>query len=118
VRILEQRREARIQTEALGIGRTAIESLLARDPSEIVADPPPFPIPTLDGVLTAWRNTASQEERFRGVLEDRRANAPRISRKSGGAFATSYEQRRTKDDLEKIRLETELRSLNDRLVVG
>ena len=61
VRVLEQRREAQIQIDALRIGKAAIESGLARNPSEIVADPPPFPIPTFDGVFFAWQNATRQE---------------------------------------------------------
>jgi len=122
VRVLEQRREAQIQTAALEIGRNAIESGLSRNPREIVADPPPFPVPTLDGVLAAWRNAAAQEEKFRSVLEDRRANVETARER---AEDLAKERRRLrdvlaneKDDLERLRHEADLRSLEGRLAIA
>jgi len=122
VRVLEQRREAQLQIDALEVGRSVIESGLARDPSEIVADPPPFPVPTLDGVLHAWRAAARQEEQFRNVLEDRRANLD-LARKSRDDRERERRRLRdslsnTADEVEKIRLETELRGLEDRVALA
>jgi len=122
VRILEQRREAQLRIDALEVGRSVIESGLARDPSEIVADPPPFPVPTLDGVLQAWRDAARQEKKTRRVLEDRRSNLD-LAREARNDFAK--ERRRLRDvlaneraEIERIRLETELRELEDRLRIA
>jgi len=122
VRVLEERREARVQTEALAIGREAIESGLARDPSEIVVDPPPFPVPTLDGVREAFRRALEQENQHRTLLEDRRANL-RLAEEQ--AEDLDRQRRRLRDLLEKendaverVRLETELRGLEDRLRIA
>ncbi|MEM9175342.1 MAG: mechanosensitive ion channel domain-containing protein [Myxococcota bacterium] len=122
VRVLEQRREMQIQVEALRIGRSAMESGLAREPSEIVADPPPFPVPTLDDVLQSWRGAARQEEKTRRVLEDRRANLA-LAREARTDL--DKERRRLRDvlerenqEVERIRLRTELRSLEDRLAIA
>ena len=122
VRILEQRREAQLRIDALEVGRSVIESGLARDPSEIVADPPPFPVPTLDGVLQAWRDAARQEEKTRRVLEDRRSNLD-LAREARNDL--DKERRRLRDvlanekaEVERIRLETERRELEDRLRIA
>ncbi len=122
VRILEQRREAQLRIDALEVGRSVIESGLARDPSEIVADPPPFPVPTLDGVLQAWREAARQEEKTRRVLEDRRANLD-LAREARDDL--DRERRRLRDvldkekeEVERIRLATEFRELEDRLRIA
>ncbi|MCR9092745.1 MAG: mechanosensitive ion channel [bacterium] len=122
VRVLEQRREAQLKIDALEVGRSMIESGLARDPSEIVADPPPFPVPTLDGVLQAWRDAAREEEKTRSILEDRRANLD-LARKARDDLAR--ERRRVKDvlerekqEVERIRLRTELRVLEDQLRIA
>ncbi len=122
VRVLEQRREAQIRTSALELGRAAIEAGLARDPSEILADPPPFPVPTLDGVLQAWQHAAEQEARHRSVLEDRRAN---LGLAKEHMEALDKDRRRLRDvlnregdALERIRLEAELRELEDRLEIA
>lgn len=122
VRILEQRREAQVQIDALEVGRTAIESGLARDPSEIVADPPPFPVPTLDGVLVAWRRASEEAEQHERVLEDKRANLE-LTRER--AEDLDKERRRVRDaverareDVERIRLETELNGIESRLEIA
>ena len=122
VRVLEQRREAQIRIDALRIGKVAIESGLARNPSEIVADPPPFPIPTFDGVFTAWQKASRQEEQHRNVLKDRRANLESTREREKDL---AKERRRLKDVLqgekdpaEHIRLETEIRATTDRLAIA
>lgn len=122
VRVLEQRREAQIRTNDLNIGRTAIESGLARDPSELFGVPPPFPVPILDGVLQSWRREVEQESKHRTVLDDRQANL-RLARE----IATNLEKDRRRlrdvlekerDEIEQIRLQTELRGLNDQLSIA
>lgn len=122
VRILEQRREAQLRIDALEVGRSVIESGLARDPSEIVADPPPFPVPTLDGVLKAWRDAARQEEKTRRVLADRRSNLDLVREARSDL---DKERRRLRDvlaneksEVERIRLQTEFRELEDRLRIA
>ena len=122
VRVLEQRREAQIQIDALRIGKAAIESGLARNPSEIVADPPPFPIPTFDGVFFAWQNATRQEKQHRNVLDDRRAN---VKSARDRAQDLAKERRRLtdvlqneKEQVERIRLETELRAMEDRIAIA
>ncbi len=74
IRLLEQRRDARIRSNDLEAGREAIEAGLARDPSELFGEPPPFPVPILDGVLLAWGRAVELEQRQASVLEDRRGN--------------------------------------------
>ena len=122
VRVLEQRREAQIRTNDLQIGRTAIESGLARDPSELFGVPPPFPVPILDGVLKSWRREVEQESKHRSVLDDREANL-----RLANEIATKLEKdrRRLRDilereseELEQIRLQTEVRGLNDQLLMA
>jgi small-conductance mechanosensitive channel len=122
VRVLEQRREAQIRTNDLQIGLTAIESGLARDPSELFGIPPPFPVPILDGVLKSWRREVEQESKHRSVLDDREANL-----RLANEIATKLEKdrRRLRDvlereseELEQIRLQTELRGLNDQLLIA
>ena len=122
VRVLEQRREAQIQIDALRIGKAAIESGLARNPSEIVADPPPFPIPIFDGVFSAWQNATRHEKQHRNVLDDRRAN---VKSAQDRAQDLAKERRRLTDVLqdekgqvERIRLETELRAMEDRIAIA
>lgn len=122
VRVLEERREARVQTEALALGREAIDSGLARDPSEIVVDPPPFPVPTLDGVRQAFRQALEQENQHKTLLEDRRANL-RLAEEQ--AEDLDRQRRRLREVLEKqddaverVRLEAELRGLEDRLGIA
>jgi small-conductance mechanosensitive channel len=122
VRVLEQRREAQIRTNDLELGRMAIESGLARDPSELFGVPPPFPVPILDGVLKSWRREVEQESKHRSVLEDREANL-----RLANEIATKLEKERRRlrdvleresEELEQIRLQTELRGLNDRLLIA
>ncbi len=122
VRVLEQRREAQIRTNDLQIGRTAIESGLARDPSELFGVPPPFPVPILDGVLKSWRREVEQESKHRSVLDDREANL-----RLANEIATKLEKdrrrlrdvlEREREELEQIRLQTELRGLNDQLLIA
>ncbi len=122
VSVLEQRREAQIQANALALGRSAIESGLARDPSEIVGIPPPFPVPTLDGVSQAWHREVEQEQQRQRVLEDRRANQ-RLSRER--LTDLEKERRRLRDrlsgsdsEVEQIRLESELRTLDNRVAIA
>lgn len=122
VRVLEQRRETQLQIDALSLGREAIESGLSRDPSEIVADPPPFPVPTLDGVLSGWRNAVQQEEQHRSVLEDRRANL-RLERERRDDLDKERRRlreavQRARNDVERIKLETELRGVEGRLEIA
>jgi potassium efflux system protein len=122
VRVLEQRREAQIRTNNLDIGRAAIESGLARDPSELFGAPPPFPVPILDGVLQSWRREVEQESKHRTVLDDRQANL-----QLAGEITTRLEKdrrrlkdvlERERDEVERIRTETELRVLNDQLLIA
>jgi len=122
VRVLEQRREAQIRTNDLRLGHAAIESGLARDPSELFGVPPPFPVPILDGVLQSWRREVEQESRHRSMLDDRRANLL-----LAGEIATNLEKDRRRlrdmlegerDEIEQIRLQTELRELNDELLIA
>ena len=122
VRILEQRREAQIRTNDLNIGRAAIELGLARDPSELFGVPPPFPVPVLDGVLQSWRREVEQESKHRTVLEDREANL-----RLAGEITTKLEKDRRRmrdvlgresDEIERIRLQSELRGLNDQLLIA
>jgi len=122
VRVLEERREVQVRTNDLNLGRAAIESILARDPSELFGVPPPFPVPILDGVLQSWRREAEQESDHRRVLEDRRANL-----RLAGEIATKLDKdrRRLRDvleredeEVEKIRLQSEIRGLRDRLLIA
>lgn len=122
IRVLEERREAQIRTNNLNLGRTAIESGLARDPSELFGVPPPFPVPILDGVLQSWRREAEQESKHRTVLDDRQAN---LRLANEGTTRLEKDRRRLKDileresdELERIRLQTELRGLNDQLLIA
>lgn len=122
VRVLEQRREAQVQADALALGRDAIEAGLARDPSEIVGIPPPFPVPTLDGVREAWRTQVEQETQHRRVLEDRRANL-RLAKEHREDLAKERRRlgdllQREDEEVERIRLATELRSVEDRLRIA
>lgn len=118
VRVLEQRREAQIQSDALSMGRDAIEAGLARDPSELFGAPPPFPVPILDGVLQSWRRESEQEAKHRTVVEDRKANL-QIANET--LESIEKERRRVReqgqkeqDEVEKLRLEAALRALEDR----
>ena len=122
IRVLEERREAQIRTNNLNLGRTAIESGLARDPSELFGVPPPFPVPILDGVLQSWRREVEQESKHRTVLDDRQANL-----RLANEVTTRLEKdrrrlkdilERERDELERIRLQTELRGLNDQLLIA
>jgi len=122
VRVLEQRREAQVRTNDLNLGRSAIESGLARDPSELFGVPPPFPVPILDGVLQSWRREVEQETAHRSVLDDRQANL-----RLADEIATNLEKdrrrlrdvlERERDEIERIRLQTELRGLNDRILIA
>jgi potassium efflux system protein len=122
VRVLEQRREAQIRTNNLNIGRAAIEMGLARDPSELFGAPPPFPVPVLDGVLQSWRREADQESKHRIVLDDLQANL-QLAREI--ASGLEKDRRRLRDvlekapeDVEKIRLEAELRMLADQILIA
>jgi len=122
IRVLEERREAQIRTNNLDLGRSAIESGLARDPSELFGVPPPFPVPILDGVLQSWRREVEQESKHRTVLDDRQANL-----RLANEVRTRLEKDRRRlkdileresDELERIRLQTELRGLNDQLLIA
>jgi potassium efflux system protein len=122
VRVLEERREAQIRTNDLSLGRAAIESGLARDPSELFGVPPPFPVPILDGVLQSWRREVEQESNHQRVLEDRQANL-----RLADEIATKLEKDRRRlrdilegesDELEQIRLQGEIRSLGDQLSIA
>ncbi len=122
LRILEQRLEARTRADDLALGRQAIESALARDPSELFGVPPPFPVPILDGVLESWRREADQEAQQRIVLEDRKANL-RLAEET--KLDLEKERRRLRDvlhkehdEVERVRLETALRALDDRLRIA
>jgi potassium efflux system protein len=123
VRVLEQRLEAQAQLEALQAGRSAIESGLARDPSEVVGDPPPFPVPVLDGVTEAWQRANAQLEEHRGVLDDRRANLELAGERTR---ELDRERRRLRDRIEKededptarIELEITLRDTADELQIA
>jgi len=119
VRVLEQRREAQIHTHDLVTGREAIESVLARDPSELFGIPPPFPVPILDNVRKSWRREVEQEAQQQTVLDDRRAN---LSLAEEEVVALEKDRRRLRDilqrekeELERIRLETESRALDDQI---
>jgi small-conductance mechanosensitive channel len=122
VRVLEQRREAQIRTRELGAGRQAIEAALARDPSELFGMPPPFPVPILDNVRQSWRRELEQEAQQRGVLEDRRANLRLAQEEAEDLDRQRRRLRerlaRTDEELERIRLETQLRELDDRIVLA
>jgi len=122
VRVLEQRREAKIQSQNLELGRVAIQTGLARDPSEIVGIPPPFRVPTLDGVLVSWRRAVDQESTHQNVLDDRRANL-KLARAQ--AESLGKERRRLREALQRedeevarIRGGAELRALEDRLQIA
>ncbi|MAG31480.1 MAG: hypothetical protein CL908_11400 [Deltaproteobacteria bacterium] len=122
VRVLEQRREAQIRTNALNLGREAIQSGLARDPSELFGVPPPFPVPILDGVLQSWRREVEQEKRHRTVVEDRRANL-RLAEETDQSLDKQRRRLRDKvaterDEVERIRLETDQRTIDDRIEIA
>jgi potassium-dependent mechanosensitive channel len=122
IRVLEQRREAQIRSNELAAGRKAIETALARDPSELFGEPPPFPVPILDGVMQSLRDAADREERHATVLQDHRANA-----KLAGEVVIDLEKqrRRIRDlrekegaEIERVRLEAQERGLDDELDVA
>ncbi len=121
VRVLEQRRETQLRSIALEKGREAIETALNRDPSELIGEPPPFAVPTLDGVMVSWRNAVEREEQHSDVLEDRRGN---LDLAKEVLSELEKDRRRTRDlferaddELERLRLEGELRKLNNELAV-
>ena len=122
VRVLEQRREAQIRHDELAAGRQLIEAGLAREPRELFGEPPPFPVPILDGVLRAWRSQVEQETRQQAVLDDRRANL-KLARKvvedleREGRRVRDLLKKKT-DEVERVRLETESRGLEDQLAVA
>ena len=122
VRVLEQRREAQIRTNDLNTGRAAIEAGLARDPSELFGVPPPFPVPILDGVLQSWRRESEQEAQHRIVLDDRRANLGLAREIASGLEKDRRRQRdvleKERDEVEQVRLQTELRGLSDQLLIA
>lgn len=122
VRVLEQRRETQTQIDALAMGREAIAAGLARDPREIVGAPPPFPVPTFDGVLEAWQQASQQEERHRSVLADRRANldlaGERVEDLDKERRRLRDQLERVKDRAERVRLEVELRDTIDELAIA
>lgn len=122
VRVLEERREAQIRTNDLSLGRQAIESGLARDPSELFGVPPPFPVPILDGVLQSWRREVDQEEQHRTVVDDRRAN-----RRLAEEIVEDFDKQRRRlrerirgegNEVDRIRLETEQRGIEDQLEIA
>ena len=122
VRVLELRREAKIQSQNIELGRVAIQTGLARDPSEIVGIPPPFRVPTLDGVLLSWRRAVDQESTHQKVLDDRRANL-KLARAQ--VESLDKERRRLREalqhedeEVERIRGGAELRALEDRLEIA
>jgi potassium efflux system protein len=122
IRVLEQRREAEIQRTELAAGRDAIEAALNRAPSELFGEPPPFPVPILDGVMRAWRDAADREEQHERVYEDRRANvglAKKIVDDLEKNRRRVRELRERQDvPLERIRLEAEEREIEDGLAVA
>lgn len=122
IRVLEQRREAQIRRDELRAGREVIETALNRDPSELVGTPPPFPVPILDGVMTAWHSAVEREEQHAIVLKDRRANvqlAKEVVEDLEKDRRRIRDQLETKDTpLDRLRLESETRGLDDQLAVA
>jgi small-conductance mechanosensitive channel len=122
IRVLEQRREAQLRTDALELGREAIESLFARDPREIVGGPPPFPVPILDGIQRAWQRAAEQASQSANVLEDRRANrqlaAQEVQRLDKDRRRLREVVEGQNDEVERVGLEADLRALEDRLMIS
>jgi small-conductance mechanosensitive channel len=122
IRVLEQRREAQIRHDELKVGREAIETALNRDPRELIGEPPPFPVPILDGVMRAWREAVDREEQHAIVLKDRRAN---VELAEEVVEDLEKDRRRLREQLEKndaplerLNLESETRSLDDQLAVA
>ncbi|MFK7896212.1 MAG: mechanosensitive ion channel domain-containing protein [Myxococcota bacterium] len=122
IRVLEQRREALLKARDLEAGRAAIESGLARDPSELFGTPPPFPVPILDGVRQAWRSAVQREEQNRDVVEDRRANVKLakdlVEKQNKNRRRIRDALKREGGEVERIRLSAELRAVDDQARVA
>ncbi|MBY0398965.1 mechanosensitive ion channel, partial [Myxococcota bacterium] len=122
VRVLEQRREAQRATRDLEGGREAIRAVLAREPRELIGDPPPFPVPTLDGVRRAWIRESEQEASQKKVVEDRRAN---VLLAAEAVKTLEQQRRRLRDALDRerrgdvrVEREPELRRVEDELEIA